>query len=80
VLAADEVSNPALLQQGDIAWRVVMSWFTDRPADSRTLADEIPFLPRREDDYTLRAAVVRTDPVTIVPNVTRQAAVRAPCG
>ena len=30
--------------------------FTDRPADSRGLADEIPFLPRREDDYALRAA------------------------
>jgi hypothetical protein len=52
---------------GDIAWRVVMSWFTDRPADSRTLADEIPFLPRREDDYTLRAAVVRTDPCNDSP-------------
>ena len=56
VLPADEVTNLALLEQGDIATRVTMSWLTDRPADSRTLADKIPFLPRREDDYALRAA------------------------
>ena len=61
VLPADEVSNPALLEQGDIATRVTMSWLTDRPADSRGLADEIPFLPRREDDYALRAATVFAD-------------------
>ena len=49
VLAADEVSNLDLLEQGAIAARVAISWFTDPPdtPDSiRTLADEIPFLPR----------------------------------
>jgi hypothetical protein len=58
VLPADEVSNRQLLEQGEIAARVVISWFTNPPDDAMTLADEIPFLPRREDDYTLRAATV----------------------
>lgn len=58
MLPADEVGNPALLEQGEIATRVALSWLSDRLAGARTLADEIPFLPRREDDYTLRAATV----------------------
>ena len=50
------VSNPDLLEQGAIAARVAISWFTNPPVDPRTLADEIPFLPRRENDYALRSA------------------------
>ena len=58
-LPADEESNQAMLEQGRIAGHVVASWFADPPDDDRTLADQIPFLPRRTDDYTLRSAVVR---------------------
>jgi hypothetical protein len=58
-LPADEVSNQAMLEQGRIASHVVASWFADPPDDDRTIADQIPFLPRRADDYTLRSAVVR---------------------
>lgn len=59
VLPADEVGNQDMLEQGRIASSVVAAWFADPPDDDRTLADQIPFLPRRADDYTLRAAVVR---------------------
>jgi hypothetical protein len=58
VLPADEVRNQDWIEQGLIAGHVVKSWFTDRPDDDSKLADAIPFLPRREDDYTMRAAGV----------------------
>jgi hypothetical protein len=58
-LPADEVSNQDMLEQGRVASHVVAAWFADPPDDDRTLADQIPFLPRRADDYTLRSAVVR---------------------
>jgi hypothetical protein len=60
-LPADEVRNSDMLEQGSIAAQVVAAWF-DQPTDPENdlaLADQIPFLPRREDDYTLRSAVVR---------------------
>jgi hypothetical protein len=46
-------------EQGRIASLVVASWFVNPPDDDRALADQIPFLPRRAGDYTLRSAVVR---------------------
>jgi hypothetical protein len=58
-LPADEVSNQDRLEQGRVASRVVAAWFTDPPDDDSTIADQIPFLPRRADDYTLRSAIVR---------------------
>jgi hypothetical protein len=57
-LPADEVSNADIIDQGRIACHVVAEWFASHdPETDETLADRIPFLPRREDDYTLRAAV-----------------------
>jgi hypothetical protein len=56
-LPAEEVHNLEMLEQGRIASQVVTSWFTDPPDDDSKLADQIPFLPRRPDDYTMRAAV-----------------------
>jgi hypothetical protein len=61
VLPADEVRNQDWIEQGLIAGHVVKSWFTDQPDDDSRLADEIPFLPRREDDYTLRLAEASFD-------------------
>ena len=61
VLPADEVSNSDMLKQGRIASHVVASWFADPPDDDPVLAEQIPFLPRRADDYTMRSAVVSTN-------------------
>jgi hypothetical protein len=58
-LPADEVRNLEMLEQDRIASLVVIQWFANPPDDDRPLADRIPFLPRRPDDYTLRSAVVR---------------------
>ena len=57
VLAADEVANRDMLEQGRVAAHVVATWVEgDRnPHQVGALAEQIPFLPRREDDYTLRA-------------------------
>ena len=58
-LPADEVKNQEMLEQGRTASDVVARWFTNPLADDSTLADQIPFLPRRSNNYTLRSAVVR---------------------
>jgi hypothetical protein len=56
VLWAEDVTNQALLDQSRIANEVIMAWLKDRSLDDApALAAQIPFLPRREDDYTLRA-------------------------
>lgn len=56
VLPADEVRNQAMLEQGRIALDAVESWHHDRDPDRMDeLAARIPFLPRREDDHTLRS-------------------------
>jgi hypothetical protein len=57
VLPADEVRDHAMLEQGRIAEEAVVAWLDDRTiAGAEALAERIPFLPRREDDFTLRAA------------------------
>jgi len=57
VLWADEVKNERMLAQGRIATSVVMHWLKSPPSNEleAALAEAIPYLPRRSDDYTLRA-------------------------
>lgn len=56
VLPADEVRDPALLEQGRAANVAVGTWLEDRTVShTKELGLSIPPLPRREDDYTLRA-------------------------
>lgn len=56
-LAIDQVKADAL-EQGRVAVAEVMAWLADeqRPANNDA-ADRIPFLPRREDDFTIRTGV-----------------------
>lgn len=58
-LPADEVRNQDMLEQGRIAAHAVARWFCSERTEEleRELAEMIPFLPRREDDHTLRTAV-----------------------
>jgi len=58
-LPADDVKNQDMLEQGRIASDVVARWLatSSDPEDDNKFADRIPFLPRRNDDYALRAAV-----------------------
>jgi hypothetical protein len=53
ILNVDEVKDQAMVQQGMVAAQVVREWTQTR---NHALADQIPYLPRRENDYTLRAA------------------------
>ena len=58
VLPADEI-GPARqhqLRQGELAAAAVTDWFENADSlDEETLVDAIPFLPRREDHYPVRA-------------------------
>jgi hypothetical protein len=56
VLPCDEPCIQAQLDQGEIAHDVVKAWLVDRrPSQIEAMAARIPTLPRREDDFTLRA-------------------------
>jgi hypothetical protein len=57
VLPADEVRNYALLEQGEKAHDAVREWLDERdPGKLKALAETIPFMARREDDFTMRMA------------------------
>jgi hypothetical protein len=58
VLPADEVRDTAMLEQGDASAAAVAAWLKARAGidEAKVMAEQIPFLPRREDDYTLRTA------------------------
>jgi len=55
-LPADEVRDPAQLEQGRIAAHVVTDWFAGErdPHQIEALVKQIPFLPQRENDYVTR--------------------------
>jgi hypothetical protein len=48
-LPADEVRDLSLLEQGSETYRSIAKWFDDPTTDPLVLAEQIPFLPPRED-------------------------------
>ena len=54
-LDANDVTNQAMLEQGTIAAHAVMTWLKNREGEQE-LAEQIPFMPRRED-YTTQNSI-----------------------
>ena len=51
-LFTNEITNQGMLNQGKVAAGVLQAWSHSR---DHSLVAQIPYLPRREDDYTMQA-------------------------